>query len=262
MRRLVACLWLAGHLGGGWAVAQPQVDHIPQNLVVVTTASNLAENQVNLKWDPVPGALGYEVLQKRGSTWWLNEEDPNWTPMTSSTSLTGLSADSELEFCVRAVFPSGHSPSSTAVRVRTASSTAVVPVSKARTAAIDEEPLDLSAPIGDLVPPPPKPVKPRKAAVEEAPKGPPPPPPEGLMGFFAGDDRLRLSWRKLPEAHGYLVEEEREGQWVTLEKGVIGENQPSLVLDGYRSPGPYVFRVRATRAGQRSRPSLPTKVER
>lgn len=261
MKRFFASLCLASHLLGGGALAQAQVGNAPQNLVIVTTASNLAENQINLKWDPVPGARGYEVLQKRGSTWWLNEEDPNWTPMTSSTSLTGLSADSELEFCVRAVLPDGVSPSSLSVRARTATSAATASASKP-VPTVGEEPLDLSAPIGDLVPPPPKSTRPRKAALEEAPKGPPPPPPEGLMGFFAGDDRVRLSWRKLAEANGYLVEEEREGQWVVLEKGVIDENQPSLVLQGYRSPGPYVFRVRATRAGQRSRPSLPTKVER
>jgi len=261
LKRFLACILLVGHLSGGWALAQAQVGSAPQNLLIITPASNLAENQINLKWDPVPGALGYEVLQKRGSTWWLNEEDPNWTPITSSTSLTGFTADSELEFCVRAVLPGGHSPSSLAVRARTASSTGPAPVSKPAPK-VGEESLDLNAPIGDLVPPPPKATRPPKTSTQEAPKGPPPPPPEGLMGFFAGDDRVRLSWRKLAEANGYLVEEQRDGQWITLEKGVIDGNQPSLVLEGYRSPGPYVFRVRATRAGQRSRPSLPTKVER
>jgi len=199
LKRFLACILLVGHLSGGWALAQAQVGSAPQNLLIITPASNLAENQINLKWDPVPGALGYEVLQKRGSTWWLNEEDPNWTPITSSTSLTGFTADSELEFCVRAVLPGGHSPSSLAVRARTASSTGPAPVSKPAPK-VGEESLDLNAPIGDLVPPPPKATRPPKTSTQEAPKGPPPPPPEGLMGFFAGDDRVRLSWRKLAEA--------------------------------------------------------------
>lgn len=82
------------------------------------------------------------------------------------------------------------------------------------------------------------------------------------MGLFTGTGDIRLSWRAVSEATGYLVEEEREGQWVSVEDGVIQENRPSLIVKGRSGAGPYFFRVRAVRAGVRSSSSLPTKVER
>ena len=81
------------------------------------------------------------------------------------------------------------------------------------------------------------------------------------MGFFSGGGDIRLSWRAVRDATGYLVEEERDGQWVAVEAGVIQENVPCLIVKG-RGAGPYFFRVRSVRSGQRSNVSLPTKVER
>jgi hypothetical protein len=82
------------------------------------------------------------------------------------------------------------------------------------------------------------------------------------MGLFNGKGDIRLSWRIVQEATGYLVEEEKDGQWVSLDEGVIPENQPSVILKGRGGAGPYLFRVRSLRHGLRSSPSLPTRVER
>jgi len=81
------------------------------------------------------------------------------------------------------------------------------------------------------------------------------------MGMFTSQSDVRLSWRPVREATGYLVEEEKEGKWVLLEDGVVNENRPSFVLKN-RGAGPYFFRVRAVRSGVRSSYSLPTKIER
>lgn len=251
--------WLVFGLGGpGFS----QVGPAPVNLAVEVPAGNLAESQLLLRWDPVPGALGYEVLQRRGDGWWLNESDPGYIPVTNSTAITGLLPNQEFEFCVRAVLPGGLSANSAVIRARTAVGEPVKAVLPQAGGSLREEPLDLNAPIGDLVPAPVRKAPPQKKPERATPEGPPPPAPGGLMVFFSGDDKARLSWRKVSEATGYLVEEEREGRWQALEKGVVVENQPWIVLSGYPSPGPYHFRVRSLRGGQQSPPSLPARLER
>lgn len=86
----------------GALMAQP-----PGHLNISQPPGNLAQSQLDLRWEPVPNALGYEVLRKVNGKWWLNEEDPNCTPITNSTSLTGLAPGTDFEFCVRAVLASG-----------------------------------------------------------------------------------------------------------------------------------------------------------
>lgn len=282
MRRLALALLLGGL--AWWPVAAQ--DGVPRNLVVSQPAGALAESQLNLRWDPIPGALGYEVLRKRNGSWWLNEDDPNCIPITNSTSITGLSPDTTFEFCVRAVLAKGVSPVGPAISGRTlpmgtapvvrkagptaplpgitepaeeptpSRPTASLPV---RNTNLDPDKVPTSGSVIDLVPPPPKPKPPVR---EEKPKGPPPPAPLGVMGLFTGTGDIRLSWRPVAEATGYLVEEERDGKWVSVEEGVISENRPSLVVKGRSGAGPYVFRVRSVRYGLRSSESLPTKVER
>ncbi|MBT9583191.1 fibronectin type III domain-containing protein [bacterium] len=282
LHRRLACGWIWVCLLGVPGLAQ---EGVPRNLVIVQPAGGAAETQVNLRWDPIPGALGYEVLRKRNGSWWLNEEDPNCTPITNSTSITGLSPDTAVEFCVRAVLPKGLSansapatartqPLGTAPIARKEGPTQPLPVvddepparpaqpPPVRNTNADPDPVPVSGSITDLVPPPPKPKATPATPKEERPKGPPPPAPEGLMGLFTGKGDIRLSWRMVAEATGYLVEEEREGQWVSLEDGIIQENRPSLIVKGHGGAGPYLFRVRAVRHGQRSSVSLPTKVER
>lgn len=278
MRRLCLAV-LLGTLS--WAPLRAQ-DGVPRNLVVRQPAGALAESQLDLRWDPIPGALGYEVLRKRNGAWWLNEEDPNCIPITNSTSITGLAPDTSFEFCVRAVLAKGVSAACPAVSARTLP-VGTAPLARKATPtaplpAVDDEPVERPRPappqhnsnldpekvpssgsVIDLVPPPPKPKAPPRDA---KPKGPPPPAPLGLMGLFTGSGDIRLSWRPVAEATGYLVEEEREGKWVSLEEGVITENRPSLVVKGRSGAGPYLFRVRSVRDGVRSSESLPTKVER
>jgi hypothetical protein len=269
-------------LAGAAAWAQPAPG--PRNLAAVQATGVGAETRIELRWDPVPGALGYEILLKRNGRWHLNEEDPNYTPITNSTSITGLAPGATFEFAVRAVLPKGLSAASHPVQATTvASSAPAAPVSPAAAdrplPVVDAQPtpppprpqaasdpedaelagIPLNAPITDLVPPPPQ-APARKG--EEKPKGPPPPAPEGLLGFFGSDDTVRLSWRPIRDASGYVVEEEKNGQWLAPEEGVIIENRASIVLKRHPSPGPYYFRVYAVRYGLRSTPSLPVRVER
>ena len=89
------------------ALARVVLAQAPNHLSITQPTGNLAQSQLDLRWDPVAGALGYEVLRKVNGKWWLNEEDPNCTPMTNSTSITGLAAGTDFEFCVRAVLASG-----------------------------------------------------------------------------------------------------------------------------------------------------------
>lgn len=91
----------------------------PGHLNISQPSGNLAQSQLDLRWDPVPGALGYEVLRKVNGKWWLNEDDPNCTPITNSTSITGLPPGADFEFCVRAVLVSGVSPNSPVAKAHT-----------------------------------------------------------------------------------------------------------------------------------------------
>lgn len=292
-KRTLACLITVAL---GFTVGWSQPTQIPQNLNISQPGGNLAQSQLDLRWEPVTGALGYEVLRKVNGRWWLNEDDPNCTPMTNSTSITGLAAGSDFEFCVRAVLSTGVSPNGPVAKGHTLSAGATAPTKPqtalnlpdvpdpdaetARTRGnTDPDPVPASSSITDLLPPPPARVKsppntpqesgadlvppPPKArpANKEEPKGPPPPTPEGLMGMYTSQSEVRLSWRTVREATGYLVEEEKEGKWVLLEDGTVDENRPSFVLKN-RGAGPYFFRVRAVRSGVRSSSSLPTKIER
>lgn len=255
------------------------------------TLLKASDREVELRWDAVSGAIGYEVLVRRDGEWRLNEDDPNYVPMTNSTTLPGLGPGTTLEVSVRAVLPGGLTQLSPPLTVKTTEvspmvsappspSTGSAPLPVVDNAPIpDEKPapakeaddpalagIDLNAPITDLVPPPPKPAgspaAAKAASTENRPVGPPPPAPEGAMAFFAGDDTVRLSWRVVREATGYIVEEQKEGQWITPEGGVIQENRPSFTLKRHPSPGPYWFRVTAVRYGVRSNPGWPVKVER
>lgn len=146
----------------------------PRNLSITQPAGALAESQLDLRWDPVTGAMGYEVLRKVNGKWWLNEDDPNCIPMTNSTSITGLASGADFEFCVRAVLAGGVSPNGQVVKAHTSSAgTATAPrVNKTPLklpdvpdpdadapkthGATDPDPVPEGASITDLLPPPPK----------------------------------------------------------------------------------------------------------
>lgn len=156
----------------GLAWSQP--GQAPRNLSITQPAGALAESQLDLRWEPVVGAVGYEVLRKVNGRWWLNEDDPNCIPMTNSTSITGLTPGSDFEFCVRAVLPSGVSPNGQVVKAHTSAAGASgparvtgaplklpdVPDPEAQASkthgATDPDPVPEGASITDLLPPPSK----------------------------------------------------------------------------------------------------------
>ena len=157
-------------LGPAWA----QPGQAPRNLSITQPSGALAESQLDLRWDPVVGAVGYEVLRKVNGRWWLNEDDPNCIPITNSTSITGLASGTDFEFCVRAVLAGGVSPNGQVVKAHTNAAGAAstsrpsttplklpdVPDPDAQMpkthGATDPDPVPEGASITDLLPPPSK----------------------------------------------------------------------------------------------------------
>ncbi|MEW6277914.1 MAG: fibronectin type III domain-containing protein [Candidatus Eremiobacterota bacterium] len=222
----------------GLAVAQSMP--APSNLRINVPPAPDGATRLELRWDPVPGAMGYEILQWKNGDWWLNEDDPNRTPFTSSTTITGLSPDTPYEFAVRAVGERGMvSSNSQPVGGRTLGRVASAPV---------------ASPSPGLTGSKRPPVDPRAPAPEE---------PTGLIGVFPEQDRVQLSWRKVPGAATYQIEEEIEGQWRPCEN-VMGEPEANKVIILYHPrPGPFRFRVYAVGSnGKRSEPSWPVTVTR
>ncbi len=270
-----------------------QVPALGQAPPLQASVVRVTDLQLELRWDPVPRALGYEVLSLRNGTWWLNESEPSYTPATSSTVLSGLSPNSEYQFRIRAVLRGGSPLLGPVLVVHTAQSgesvatplresrplpesvlagaTPPAPVAEKELPAKQPEPAqepveNLNAPISDLLPPPPRkatpPAQGSRPAAAEKPKGPPPPAPSTVMGLYVKQDEIRLSWRRVDEATGYLVEEQKDGAWQMVEEGLIEENRPSILVRSRPAPGPYYFRVLALRNGARSQPSFTVKMER
>lgn len=234
MRAVLLCLLLCLP---AWCQGLPA----PTNLQAKAPPGADGTTRLELRWDPVPGAIGYEVLQYRGTEWWFDAEDPNRTPLTSSTTITGLSADTPYEFVVRAVGSQGAvSPNSTPIGARTAS----------RASLANPTPNNPTGPT-----PPKKPVS--------DPTAPAPEEPTGLIAVFSENDRVQLSWRKVPGAAGYQIEEEIEGKWVPAQD-ILGEQSDNKVfLLNHPLPGPYRFRVIAVGTnGKRSEPSWPATAHR
>lgn len=165
------------------ALAGVVMAQAPGHLNISPPSGNLAQSQLDLRWDPVPGALGYEVLRKVNGKWWLNEDDPNCTPITNSTSITGLTAGADFEFCVRAVLAGGVSPNGPTAKAHTLEAGAVAAArpqtplnlpdapdpeeSGSRTRSnTDPDPVPAGASISELLgPAPPKSSKPPVAKV-------------------------------------------------------------------------------------------------
>ncbi len=214
----------------------------PTNLRATLPTGVDGITRVDLRWDPVPGATGYEVLQFRGKDWWFDEEDPNRTPFTSSTTITGLTEDSPYEFVVRAVGAQGvKSPNSATVGIRTASKSAVVAA-----ATNPKPPTTQSTP------------KPRVDVSAPAPDEP-----TGLFAVFSENDRVQLSWRKAAGAASYQIEEEVEGKWIPAKDIVGAPESNSVVILNHPLPGPWRFRVISVGGnGKRSEPSWPATAHR
>ena len=229
-------------LCGGSASAQPspkgtqateRTIPAPQRLSVAPTSGELGQHELHLVWDPVPGASGYEVFQRRQGKWWLNEEDPTCTPLTTSTTISGLDSNADYEFCVRAVGEAGKN------------SVYSIP-SGGRTAApgVAVAPSNIQRPSFR---------KPAGVSLE---------PPSGIIGLYSEADRIRLSWRPVLGAVRYTIEQEKNGVWSPAEKVVGDVAATSVTLVDRPSPGPYRLRVRAVnREGTLSDPSWPISVE-
>lgn len=235
------------------------------------TAQAVSHSQILLRWDPVPGATGYEVLIWKDGRWWFNEDDPNMTPIATGTTLVGLRPNTAYELSVRALGPSGiSSVASVSVGARTLAegtvATPAAPTSETSLTSLSRpNPAPKTPPSGTSKPPatPSESLAPTRGQQAASRKTlPTPEAPSGLLGLFSDKDQIKLQWRKVPDAIRYSVEEERDGQWVVAEKTKGEPSASSMLMLDRPQPGPYRFRVRAVnREGTASEPSWPTSVE-
>ncbi|MGE0491689.1 MAG: fibronectin type III domain-containing protein [Vulcanimicrobiota bacterium] len=218
----------------GLALAQPSA---PTGL---TVTPNEEVAGVNLRWDPVPGAVGYEVLQWRNGKWWFNDEDPSRTPLTSSTTIGNLEPNTEYRFSVRAVGGEGEAGAlSEAVEAST------------RPREVTVRPTQPDAPV------------PNGSTTMVDPKLPAPDAPTGLFAFFTSQDEIKLTWRASRLADRYYVEEELQGQWAPVKPEVQVRSANEVMIKNHPTPGPYRFRVRAVgKNGKSSTPSFPVTARR
>lgn len=216
----------------------------PTGLTVVVPASPAGVSRLDLRWEKVPGAMGYEVLQKKNGKWWFNEDDPNLTPLTTSTSIGGLEPETSYEFCVRAVGAGGlKSPLSAPAEARTQGRMEVN---------VSSNPTPRATPTQTSV-----------TVVSSKDRGKAPEAPSGIFGTFPQQDKIKLSWRPVPGATGYVIEEQKEGVWKPAED-IVGERAAtSVIILNHPTPGPYKFRVRAIGTnGKFSEPSWEYTMER
>jgi hypothetical protein len=216
---------------------------VPAQFTVVTAPGDGATSQLVLRWKRVPGATSYEVwrLNKAGK-WVLNEDDPNYTPLTNSTTVTGLDADTKYQFRIRAVGDKGLK-------------SALSAVAAGRTIAADISLPSFSVSSGsETTPSQDAPIQ-AKFGVLEA--------PGGLFGIFPEADRVRLTWRSVSAAVRYVVEEEVKGTWKPANDVVGAPASTTVILLNHGMPGPWRFRIRAMGSdGSFSEPSWPVTVER
>ena len=213
-------------------VAQ-QVLAAPRGLTITSAAGEAGQSELRLRWEAVPGASGYEVLQWRRGKWWLDDQDPNRTPLTTSTSISGLDSNSAYEFCVRAVGEGGKTSAYSA----SAGGRTMAP--------------GASGSAGNT------PGFSMRAA-----KGVALDPPSGVIAFFSEQDRIRISWRPVEGAMRYSIEEEKDGVWAPARKVVGAPSATQVTVPDHPHPGPYKFRVRAVnREGTLSEPSWAITVE-
>lgn len=217
-----------------------QVLPAPRGLTITNVPGDAGSQQLRLQWEPVPGATGYEVFQWRKNTWWLNEDDPNRTPLTTSTVIQGLDSGSAYEFCVKAIGEGGKSSAySASAGGRTGQAGQVNMTSK---------PADSG---------------PTRFSIKPGLKGPAPEAPTGIIGVFSEQDRIRISWRAVPGVTRYSVEQEKDGTWAPAQNVVGDVASTSVILIDRPQPGPYKLRVRSVnREGTLSEPSWAITVER
>lgn len=227
----------------GAVIAQANLP-APTGLTVTAPPAPAGVSRLDLRWEKVPGAMGYEILQLRNGKWWFNEDDPNRTPLTTSTSISGLEPQTSYEFCVRAVGGSGISSAmSTPVGARTQGRQEINVSSNPTTR--------------------PTPGQSDVLITSGKDKGKAPEAPSGIFGTFPQQDRIKLSWRPVPGASGYVIEEMKEGVWKPAEDIVGAREATSVIIINHPTPGPYKFRLRAIGTnGKFSEPSWEYNMER
>lgn len=217
--------------------AQPAA---PTGLTIEPPQGSDGQTELQLRWAPVKGAVGYEVYQLRGGRWIFDEEDNSRIPLTSSTLITGLSPSRSYSFKVRALDAEGNfSEFSPEVEGRTRERAASVIRSKGDSSS--------SGPV----------------VRGSDPKAPPPPAPTGLFAVFSEQTVVKLSWRPSIGAAKYYIEEEKDGKWEPCEDADVVEEINYTEIPNHPTPGPYRFRIRAVGAnGKSSPPSFPCTARR
>ncbi len=224
----------------GWVWAQSEA---PTGLAAEPAEEGTA---VELSWDAVKGAVGYEVLEWKRGEWRLDDRDMSRVPLTSSTTIRELNTGLTYRFAVRALFEGGQS---------SAISQPVDFVAK-RQVKVFRNPDEEEGDSGKI-------ASTRSRADQIDPKAPPPEAPTGLFAVFSSQDVIKLSWRKVRGATRYYIEEEKDGAWVPVEKLDTAEGGNVADIKDHPTPGPYRFRVRAVgRNGKSSEPSFPCTARR
>lgn len=229
MKHKLFCLLGCFYLSLGLVWAQPL--ETPTNLTV-----KLGGDSAQGSWDAVKGASYYEVWTQTFGKWTYDEKDLASSPLTSSFKLDVQ--DRRTLFKVRAVGPDGE---------KSEFSDEVVGSETVKETAEDTEDTDYSQPSGGS---------------EFDPKAPPPEPPTSLFAVWNEARVIRLVWQGGSKAVKFTVEEEVEGEWVSVHEISFPKKNTALI-EGRPMPGPYKFRVRAIgKNGRASEPSRATTARR
>ncbi len=220
----------------------------PAGVIVRTPDPPEGSSSLELRWNPVRGAVGYEVYQYRAGRWWFDEQDIARTPLTSSTVITGLDPATTYRFRIKAIGPDGEKSPFSAVVQGTTLEAGAGEAYQGGSADSSRSVLSGSKKVlsGD--------------EVQARLKLPPPDPPNGIIGVFAGSDTVKLSWRQVKGAVRYYVEEFQDDRWRSVAES---RGKTYVEISDHPSPGPYKFRIRAVGVnGKSSPPSWPVTVER
>lgn len=230
-KRLLLGILLGSAFTLSLAVAQPL--EAPENFTV-----ELVQERFRGKWSPVKGAGFYQVWVERFGRWSFSEKELEYTPFTSSFDLPVT--DERARFRVRAVDKDGQTGPF---------SKEVAPV---RVRASETPEPDSQVSRGNS----------KASNSEFDPKAPAPPPPTSLFAVWIEQDVIKLVWRGPTGAKTYSVEEEVNGEWVSVTSIKFPRKNTALIKNK-PVPGPYRFRVRSVGAnGRASEPSFPTTVKR
>lgn len=205
----------------------------PENFTV-----ELVQERFRGKWSAVEGASFYQVWMQRFGRWSFNEKELEYSPFTSSFELPAT--DERTRFRVRAVGRDGKfgpfSEEVTPVRLRSS----------------EESEPDSNAIGGG--------TKVTNSAFD--PKAPAPAAPTSLFAVWIEQNTIKLVWHEPDGAKTYSVEEEIDGNWVSV-TSIEFPRPNTAIIKNKPAPGPYRFRVRSVGAnGRASEPSRSTTAKR